>query len=66
MDDTDDDNNDKTEEQIKEAAIWKLLTLYKDRFSSDEDYVEYARTVQRATGASDQMIDYAISFSIVN
>ena len=62
MDGTNDDNNDNTEEQSKNEAIWKLLSSYKDRFSSDEDYVEYARTVQRATGASDQMIDYAISF----
>ena len=55
MDGTNDDNNDNTEEQSKNEAIWKLLSLYKDRFSSDEDYVEYARTVQRATGASDQI-----------
>ena len=42
MDGTNDDNNDNTEEQSKNEAIWKLLSLYKDRFSSDEDYVEYA------------------------
>ena len=59
-DDTDDDDNN-TEEQIRKEAIWKLLT-YKDMVSKkEEEYGEYVHTVQQATGASDRVIDYAIS-----
>ena len=36
----DDDNN--SQERNKNAATWKLLTKYIDRFVKEEDYNEYA------------------------
>ena len=56
----DDDNN--SQERNKNAATWKLLTKYIDRFVKEEDYNEYANIIQKATGASDEVIARAIRF----
>ena len=56
----DDDNN--SQERNKNAATWKLLTKYIDRFVKEEDYNEYTNIIQQATGASDEVIARAIRF----
>ena len=56
------DNNNNPQEMNKNAATWKLLTKYIDRFDKEVDYNEYTNIIQQATGASDEVIARAIAF----
>ena len=56
----DEDNN--SQNTIKKAATWKLLSEYNNKFDKDEDYIEFTKTIQQATGASDAVITSAILY----
>ena len=56
------EDNNNSQERKKNAATWKLLTKYIDRFVKEEDYNEYTNIIQQATGASDEVIATAIRF----
>jgi len=56
----DEDNN--SQDTIKKAATWKLLSAYNNKFDKDEDYTEFTKTIQQATGASDAVITSAILY----
>ena len=55
--DGDSDNVD-----ARSLATARLLRNYNDRFVKEEDYTTYIRLIQKATGASEDVINNALNF----
>ena len=47
---------------LTKAATWKLLSEYNNKFDNNVDYIEFTKTVQQATGASDAVISSAMLY----